>query len=91
MQLLLRFFAVATLIIGSTSAQAQYIDTLYLSDEEGEPVVNAYVYETNAKGVIDSSTQQLTDYNGIVVLRDIGLKSKVHISNIQCSSRIMVR
>lgn len=84
---MLRFFA--CLLICSIlhfSSKAQYVDTIYVVDEDGFPVISASVYVVDLIDNVydlDSASQQLTDIDGKVIFRNIGYDNQLHFASIQ--------
>lgn len=76
-----------------TALQAQYIDTIYVIDEEAFPVVGASVYQATVDKegwpTLDSSSLQLTDAFGRVIVQDIPYKAHLHFASIQHREKIM--
>jgi len=81
---MLRFFAcLFCFFCISTSLFAQYSDTLLIVDEDGIPVIDAYVYTANSESApIDSSTLQISNFDGQVILNDVSYNGYIHISNV---------
>lgn len=62
---------------------SQSTDTLYITDEDGFPVIEATVYEIKSNGRIDSSTITKTDFDGIATIANVDYYSTVLITDVR--------
>ncbi|MCP4437988.1 MAG: TonB-dependent receptor [Aureispira sp.] len=77
------FYLCTLLLLFPLVTQAQFTDTLYITDEDGFPVIEAIVYELKANGTIDSSSITKTDFDGVAILKDIDYHSTILVSDVR--------